>query len=163
MREGILEKAKLTEKELIEGTLEPNEAHALKQIAETTEYTYVIESSLDNDEVRERHQFRNLMDPKLYFAVGNGHIRELEIELTKKHNKIPEELLELPHLQVLNIWITDSFISIPRPLFQVPSVEVLKLIMHESVRFPRNIQLFFPNVEKPFGYISKYSVKPQKK
>ena len=161
--EGYLEKVNLTETELIEGALNLDEAQALLQIAERTEQKYILGTSFDNDEVRERPNFRNLMDPELYFAVDDGHIRELEIELTKEHRKIPEELLCFPNLMILHIWITDKDIRIPRQIFSVHCVVVLKLIMHETVRFPHNIQSFFPNVEKPYGYVSQHSIKPVRK
>jgi len=158
--EGYLNRANLTSEEIIEGALIPTEAEALIAIAKRTDLKYVMGIEFDDDEIRERPLYRNLLEPELFYTVDNGHIYGLEIELTKESPNVPEELKAFEHLNVLHIWITDSNITIPRPSFEIKSVFWVKLIMHESVRFPSNLKLFFPELKNHSVYVSAQSVKP---
>lgn len=158
--EGYLDQANLTNEEIIEGALNSPEAKALITIAKRTDLKYTMGIEFDDDEIRERPLYINLLDPKLFFTVDNGHVRGLEIELTKERPNIPEELKAFKHLKILHIWVTDPNITIPQPSFEVKSVHWVKLIMHESVRFPNNLKLFFPELKSHGVYVGAHSVKP---
>lgn len=158
--EGYLNRANLTSEEIIEGALNPTEAEALIAIAKRTDLKYVMGIEFDDDEIRERPLYRNLLEPELFYTVDNGHVYGLEIELTKELPNVPEELKAFERLKVLHIWVTDSNITIPLPSFEVKSVTWVKLIMHESVRFPSNLKLFFPELKNHSVYVGAQSVKP---
>jgi len=161
--EGYLNQANLTSEEIIEGALNSPEAEALLTIAKRTDLKYVMGIEFDNDEIRERPLYRNLLEPELFFTVDNGHVSGLEIELTKELPNVPEELKAFKHLNILHIWVTDSNITIPRPSFEVKSVTWVKLIMHESVRFPSDLKLFFPELKRHRAFIGAHSVKPMRR
>ena len=161
--EGFLSQANLTSEEIIEGTLSSPEAEALITMAKRTDLKYVMGVEFDDDEIRKRPLYRNLLEPELFFTVDEGHISGLEIELTKEFPNIPEELKAFKHLGILHVWVTDSNITIPRPSFEVKSVTWVKLIMHESVRFPSALKSFFPELKNHNVYIGAHSVKPMRR
>ena len=164
LMEDYLERTELTDEELIRGILDPVESEALLEISKRTEQKYVLGIDFDGeDTIRQRPLYRNLMEPILYFAVDNGHLRELEIELTKENRKIPQELLCFPYLHTLHIWVTDPNVRILQSQFQVKNVKMFRLVMHESVRFPRNLYSIFPNLKYRRIYLADSSVKPVNK
>ena len=157
--EGYLKQADLKEEQMIEGILNSAEAEALLKISNKTALKYILVTNFDDDQIRERPLNRCLLSSELFFTVDKGHLLELEIELTEEHPEIPKELITFKHLKILHIWVTDSNITIPKPSFKIKSVTWVKLIMHESVRFPNNLKLFFPELETYGIYIGLYSVK----
>ncbi len=162
--EGYLDKLTLTNEELIRGVLVPDEADALVRISNRTDLKYVIGTNFDDDEIRERPLYKNLMDPKLYITIENGHLCGLEIELTKDNPRIPEEIKVFNHLWILHIWVTDSKITVYQPSFKLESVSKVKIIMHKSVIFlPHLLYSAFPNLEQPMVSLADYSVKPRKR
>lgn len=150
---------KLTSEEMIEGTLNSDESEALKAINKRTDLDYVLANSFGDDEVRKKIYYSS----ELFFTVNNGHIDELEIELTKEHPKIPEELTTFKHLSVLYIWVTDPNVIIPSPSFKIKSVGRVQVRMHESVWFPQFLKLIFPNLKDQRVYKMTNYLKPRRK
>ncbi len=163
MSEGYFAQANVMEEEVIEGTLNLVEAQALKNIRQRTDLEYLLGESFDNIEIRERPVYKELNLPALFFTVNKGHIVGLEIELSKEHPNIPEELQFFTHLRELHIWVTDLDMKIKQPSFKINSVTGVKVITHNSVYYPRFLELIFPNVETHIVYKGHYSVKPSKK
>jgi len=157
--ENYIEDLEITDEELIRGALNPVEADALIKISNRTSLKYVIGASFDGDKIRKRPLYRNLLEPELFFTVNDGHLCELEIELTRRHPQIPEEFKYFSHLHLVNIWITSRNITILPPPFKLENKVVMKLIMHHSVQFDE-VSLKVANLEIFQIYSTNHSVKP---
>ena len=89
------------------------ETEALLEISKRIKLKTILGIDIDwEDIIRQRPLYKNLIEPILYFTVNNGHLRELEIELTKENRKIPEGLQLFSHPHTLYIWITDPNVRI---------------------------------------------------
>ena len=140
------------------------EAEALLEISKKIKLKYILGIDFDEeDTIRQRPLYKNLKEPILYFTVNNGHLRELEIELTKESRKIPKELQRFSHLRTLYIWVTDPNVRIFQLQFHIKNVKKFKLVMHKSVRFSRNLYSIFPNLKYRRMYLADSSVKPVNK
>jgi len=153
--EGFFEKISLTEEELINGVLIPFEATTLKKITNSTELRYDIGTSFDNDEIRERPLYGQIFDNRLFFTVENGHVIELEIEITEENLKILEEIEKLKYLKILHMWISSSTLKFPQFPFKFSNVVILKVIMNELVDLPANFNNYFPKVKNPRFFVTK--------
>lgn len=134
--EGFIKSANLTEEEVIEGALVSDEAEALKKISNNTEFKYLICGIFDDDAIRERPLYQNMLYPVLFFTVRNGHVTELEIELNRRHPRVPKEIKTMTELDFLRIWVTSKNISILPPTFENRPKRIVRtdVVKHESVR-----------------------------
>lgn len=128
----------LSYEELLYGILDTEEALILESISKYTSVIYEVVT--DFDSVRHKLRYENL-----FFSIKNGHIWELEIELTKDHPILPQEIGKLNRLASLNIYMTDLDEKIPQFSTELRSLYFLRILCEGRVIIP---DLFdkFPNI-----------------
>lgn len=92
----------LTEDELIEGILDLHEFNIMSEIISISHLKYRFTVSFDEDEVR--HKYDNSI---LYFAVSNGHIVNLELQIDKASTHLLPLIKGLKNLKVLYVYVNN--------------------------------------------------------
>lgn len=131
----------LSNKELIEGILHPEEALTLFEIQKhtTNSYHLVIEFE-PNDEVR-----RRVHPDRYYFSTYKGHIIELDLELNRFNSIFPESIFNLKKLTKLHLFLYDiSEVKFSTDKM-LESLERFYIYEFQEVKSPP-LYDFFPNL-----------------
>ncbi len=119
----------------------PREEEAvLKDISQESSKNYMFISSFDKVDFRHGRRTENY-----HFSRRNGHIREIELELTWSNPSIPKNLSNFTELHTLILYIDSTREKIPNFDVKLNSLVDLKIITTGAVIIP-NMFTSFPSL-----------------
>lgn len=133
--------SRLTQEELIKGSLNSPDAEVMLEIAKESSLEYSIIGNFDwSDDFRQGWLTENY-----HFSLEDGHVAELELGLNHMNPMIPKMLNNLKHLKKLYLYLYNVY-----PIFnELDSLEYLDIWCSGNVVLPDEFDKF-PNLLRLF-------------